>query len=149
MTQALRGVQSVMGKLQGGLAKNVRSAFAGIGSGLGEIHKGLSAASSGISGVVAGLGGAVVVGLAAAGAKFALSAIAMKENAMIAFETILKSKDAAKRVMANAIAFAGATPFDTEGVIADYQRLLVAGFSEAEVGVVLAGAGDLGAAFGT
>lgn len=149
MQNALKGIQGSLAKMSGPVGKGLQRVLGAVGGGVANLGKTLGVTGVKIGAMALSLGSVVAVGLGVAGAKFALESIAMKENALIAFETILKSKEAAKRVMANAIAFAGATPFDTAGVIANYQRLLVAGFSEAEVSVVLAGAGDLGAAFGT
>jgi hypothetical protein len=131
----------------GGMGKLLGEAWGDIG---GTVVKGLKGAGAGFlqaGGVFLGVG-AAAAGLGVVGAKWAADSLSFQENSMLAFETILGSKEAAKRVMDQAIAFSAATPFETKDVVENTKRLLVAGFKETEIPIVMAGVGDIGALSG-
>lgn len=142
-----------LGKISKGLTKFDRQM-----QNAGGAMKGFEKQSSGASDAFAGWGmsalgavkdvGLAVVGMAAAGGKFALESFAFKENTMAAFKTMLKSDEAARRVMNSAIQFAAETPFSTEEVVSSYQKLLTAGFKEVDLKKIMMNVGDVGAAFG-
>lgn len=155
----------VIGKLFGGKAAAqvvrfgaVLDKFAPELKAAGTAGKGLFAVGSGVMSVVGGIAsvaatvgavvGGAVLGLAAVGTKYALEAFSFKENTMAGFETMLKSKQAAARVMADAVQFAAVTPFGTQEVIEAYRKLMVAGFKEGDLRSVMTTVGDVGAAFG-
>jgi tape measure domain-containing protein len=79
------------------------------------------------------------------GIVFAVEAAAFKEQTLLAFETILRSKKAAQETMQEAVRFAAATPFTTKDVISSYRALLTGGFSRAEIPIVMRGVGDFAA----
>jgi tape measure domain-containing protein len=93
-------------------------------------------------GVVA-LGG---VGLASAalGVRFD----SMRQNAELAFGTLLHSASQGKAMVADLVQFARTTPFDTPGVIKASQQLLAYGFEAKQVKGLLTDVGDAAAAMG-
>jgi len=87
----------------------------------------------------------LLAGAAGYGAKLVIDAVSFKENTLIAFQTLLGSREEAERMMREAVRFAAGTPFETRDVVDAYQRLLTAGFKPVEIPVVLRGVGDLAA----
>lgn len=77
--------------------------------------------------------------------KAAVEAASFKENNLIAFRTLLRSDEAASRMMKTLVNFAAATPFETRDIMEIGKNLLVGGFKEREIPVVLKAVGDLGA----
>lgn len=77
--------------------------------------------------------------------KAAIEAASFKENNLIAFRTLLRSDEAASRMMKTLVNFAAATPFETRDIMEIGKNLLVGGFKEREIPVVLKAVGDLGA----
>ena len=82
---------------------------------------------------------------AVAFSKFAVSTLSFRENTLIAFETILRSKDAAADLYDAATEFAAATPFNTDQIVGAYQKLLVAGFKKDELATMMKAVGDVAA----
>lgn len=115
-------------------------AFGVVGAVLGP----LALVGSAVSGIV----GRLVSGSAQLLTNFAqaaISAASFKENNLIAFRTILGSDEAAGRVMNKLVKFAATTPFETKDIMEIGKNLLVGGFSEREIPVVLKAVGDVGA----
>jgi tape measure domain-containing protein len=149
MQSSLGHVHSVLNRMRSsGFVSGLRNMFSGLREGMRGAGEQMSSMLGGMRGLAAAAGVTALGGLALAGSKWAAESLAFRENSEIAFATILKSKQAGQRAMQNAVAFAAATPFETQDVIKDTQRLLVSGIAEADVNTVLAGAGDIGAAFG-
>lgn len=73
----------------------------------------------------------------------ALEPARFKESTLAGLGVLLKDAQKAEDMYRQAVRFAAATPFETKQVIDSYQKLLVAGFSETEIPVVLKGVGDL------
>jgi hypothetical protein len=122
--------------------------FAGIGKVGGGVMLGLATA---VGAVVVALGaaavgaGALTVKLGAAFTKAAVSSLSFKENTMIAFETMLGTKEAAGDLYKQAVKFAAATPFATNQVVGAYQKLIVGGFKTAELENIMKAVGDVAA----
>ncbi|WP_394845189.1 tape measure protein [Pendulispora brunnea] len=157
--KAMFGMVRFAGAVRGRVGPALRAVQKAAGPALGGLGKGLSWAGSGLVSVAGGVAafgakaaavaGGAAIGLGVLGADFALDAFSFKENVTAGFSTLLKSDDAAKRVMADAIQFASVTPFETQDVLESYRKLLVAGFKEDELRPVMTVVGDVGGAFGT
>ncbi|ULR41399.1 tape measure protein [Thermus sp. NEB1569] len=153
-TSAARAASAGMGaefRETGYAARSLSLALAGVGAARG----GFAALASGaararaemaaLSSSVFNLRNLLIAGTAGYGAKLVIDAVSFKENTLIAFQTLLGSREEAERMMREAVRFAAATPFETRDVIDAYQRLLTAGFKPVEIPVVLKGVGDLAA----
>lgn len=143
-TGKLLGGMESLGKMDDELNK--------VGMSLGGVVAGGAAAASVAMLALAAAVTAVVVGLASlavkaatAFTKFAVSTLSFRENTLIAFETILKSKEAASDLYKAATQFASATPFTTEQIMGAYQKLLVAGFKKDELATMMNAVGDVSA----
>lgn len=127
---AERGMQAVQQKAKG------------LGAGLGGIAKVAG-------GAVAALGGIALAGKAFAGAKTAVVDFnASMEQSRIAWETMLKSGEAADQMLADLQRFAKETPFDFPGLEESSRRLLAMGFSASEVIPMMETLGDAASALG-
>jgi len=93
----------------------------------------------GLLGIAGGTWGAVIQPLRQAGEW---------EQTQIAFETLLGSAEQAQRFMAEAQAFAKATPFDTAGVLEASRLLLAFGFEAEQVLPMLTTIGDAASGLG-
>ena len=153
-TSAARAASAGMGaefRGAGYAARSLSLALAGVGAARG----GFAALASGaararaemaaLSSSVFNLRNLLIAGTAGYGAKLVIDAVSFKENTLIAFQTLLGSREEAERMMREAVRFAAATPFETRDVVDAYQRLLTAGFKPVEIPVVLRGVGDLAA----
>ena len=153
-TSAARAASAGMGaefRGAGYAARSLSLALAGVGAARG----GFAALASGaararaemaaLSSSVFSLRNLLIAGTAGYGAKLVIDAVSFKENTLIAFQTLLGSREEAERMMREAVRFAAATPFETRDVVDAYQRLLTAGFKPVEIPVVLRGVGDLAA----
>lgn len=132
MTTALRGFDSGLGA-----SKNSLRDF------VGTLHDAM--------GTVRMLGGVLssVASTAASGFKFALGAAAFKEDAMIGLETMLRSKQQAKDVMAMAVKMAADTPLETEQTMGFVRSLVMEGFRGTnDLKVMLQAISDVGALHG-
>ncbi len=118
-----------------------RGGFAALASGAARARAEMAALSSSVF----NLRNLLIAGAAGYGTKLVLDAASFKENTLIAFETLLGSREEAERMMREAVRFAAGTPFETRDVVDAYQRLLTAGFKPVEIPVVLRGVGDLAA----
>ncbi|WP_243092835.1 tape measure protein [Thermus hydrothermalis] len=118
-----------------------RGGFAALASGAARARAEMAALSSSVF----NLRNLLIAGTAGYGAKLVIDAVSFKENTLIAFQTLLGSREEAERMMREAVRFAAATPFETRDVVDAYQRLLTAGFKPVEIPVVLKGVGDLAA----
>lgn len=90
--------------------------------------------------------GAAALGVAAG--KWALGGLAFKEDSLVAFKTMLGTQEAAQRTFDWATKFAATTPFSSEQVISNAQRLLTGGFKEGELDTLMKAVGDVGANMG-
>lgn len=153
-TSAARAASAGMGaefRGAGYAARSLSLALAGVGAARG----GFAALASGaararaemaaLSSSVFNLRNLLITGAAGYGAKLVIDAVSFKENTLIAFQTLLGSREEAERMMREAVRFAAATPFETRDVIDAYQRLLTDRFKPAEIPVVLKAVGDLAA----
>ena len=87
-------------------------------------------------------GAAVGAGRAMAAA---LEPAMFKESTIAGLSVLLKDSQKAEEMYREAVRFAAATPFETRQIVESYQKLLVAGFKETEIPVVLKAVGDLAA----
>ncbi|MDR7615634.1 MAG: tape measure protein, partial [Armatimonadota bacterium] len=153
-TSAARAASAGMGaefRGAGYAARSLSLALAGVGAARG----GFAALASGaararaemaaLSSSVFNLRNLLITGAAGYGAKLVIDAVSFKENTLIAFQTLLGSREEAERMMREAVRFAAGTPFETRDVIDAYQRLLTDRFKPAEIPVVLKAVGDLAA----
>ena len=116
--QALRGMNGMSAMLPGvgGQFASVASNVAGMGASLGAVGIAASAAATAIV--------AVTVAAGALG-KAAVEAASARQDLLLSFEILLKSKDAAKDLVGQMQKLADTTPLETAG-IADAGRLLLA-----------------------
>jgi tape measure domain-containing protein len=77
--------------------------------------------------------------------KASLHAIEFKENTLTSFQTLLGSAEKAQAFFNQASWLGRATPFKTEDVVKQFQSLLSAGFTQAEVPIVFQAVGDAAA----
>lgn len=143
------------------------SAVANIGSlipGVGGQVAGLAGNFQALSGVlpeVAGTLGTVGAVASTAGAAIAAAAVAVgalavagvkaasdRQDMLITFEVLLKSKEAARGLVTELKDLADVTPFDTAGLANSARDLLVAGYSAKEISPMLKTLGDAAAASG-
>ena len=118
---------------------------------IGEVQKNLRAKlgkvgfefSKGSLNVLAGM----AAGMTALGAAAVRSAGQMEQN-RVAFTTLLRSAEKAKRFLAEMEKFAATTPFELPGVLAASKRLLAFGFTAEQVLPILRAVGDGAAALG-
>lgn len=75
----------------------------------------------------------------------ALEPAMFKESTIAGLSVLLRDSQKAEQMYREAVKFAAATPFETRQVVDSYQKLLVAGFQETEIPIVLKGVGDLAA----
>lgn len=75
----------------------------------------------------------------------AISAVSGKENTMIAFQMLTQDTDAAQQMWDDVMNYAELTPFETDTVVRNWQRLLVSGFDNVEIPIMLSAVGDLAA----
>ena len=118
---------------------------------IGEVQKNLRAKlgkvgfefSKGSVNVLAGM----AAGMTALGAAAVRSAAQMEQN-RVAFTTLLRSAEKAKRFLGAMEKFAATTPFELPGVLAASKRLLAFGFTAEQVLPILRAVGDSAAALG-
>ena len=123
---------------------------------LSRIHSPASAAAGGLRGLgnalgATAIGAAAFVGIGAGAAlavKGIIDAAGYKEQQLIAFNSILKDTKVAANVYANAVAFAGRTPFNTQEIIEATKSMLSYGFATKDLEGVLTSAGNLAAGMG-
>ena len=151
LSRALVSVDSAVGKANGVLGI-FGTSVGGVGSKLGGVA---SAGAMAFVGAIA----AVTAALAAAAAavvyfgakaviaftKFGMQSLSFRENAMVAFETMLGTADAADRLYGKAVDFAAKTPFRTDQIVGAYQKLLVGGFKTNELETIMKAVGDVAA----
>jgi tape measure domain-containing protein len=77
--------------------------------------------------------------------KKSIEALEFKENTLTSFQVLLGSAKEAQEFFNEAAWLGRATPFQTRDVVAQFQRLLSAGFTKAEVPVVFQAVGDAAA----
>ncbi len=110
----------------------------GLGAGIAGIARS-GAMKAGAAGIVAMAGG-----IALTGVKFE----AMKEQAHVAFTTMLGDSGKATAMLNDLQNFAQATPFELPGLIQSSQRLLAMGFAAKDVKPMLTSVGDAAAGLG-
>lgn len=81
-------------------------------------------------------------------AAFGVNSLAFKENTLLAFQTILGTKQEAAAMWDRAVQFAKLTPFETTDVVKQFKQLLGSGFSREDVPTMFAALSDVGAAAG-
>lgn len=91
---------------------------------------------------------AMVGGVAAAGAKMGFEFNAIKEESLIAFETMLGSAVKAKAFMSELTSFAAKTPFELPGLLQNTKQLLAFGFEAHKIIPMLTNIGDAAAGLG-
>lgn len=118
LTDVMRGMNGMTAMLPGvgGQFASVASNVAGLGGSLGATAIAASAAAA-----------AILATAAAAGAlgKASIEAAASRQDLLLSFEILLKSKDAAKELVGQMQRLADTTPLETQG-IAEASRLLLA-----------------------
>lgn len=110
----------------------------------GAIHKTASAAR-GLASSLVSLPSLVTAGALGLGAKSVIDAANFRENTLIAFSTMLKSRSEGERLLQEAVKFASVTPFETGDVIDAYQKLVAFQFKPVELPVVMKAVGDVAA----
>lgn len=127
-----RAFSSSSGRLSTGskVTQQAASSFTELGAAVGFAGLGATAAVVATVGVTAALG------------KAAMSALTLKENSLAAFQTLTGSAEKAQAVMTEAQVLGKMTPFSTEDVIKNYQKLLGAGFKMEELNRVFQAVGD-------
>lgn len=98
---------------------------------------------SALKGLATGAAAYGIYKVATGFAEAAISALSFRENSLAAFESILKSKGAAKAVFDEARHLADVTPFSTEQVVGTYRSLVGAGFAQKNLSTLFAGIGDI------
>jgi len=151
--KALGGLQSQQKAVNSTTGMVDRAATALTSGGLMELADSLGAVTSAFGQVgqaAAIMATPFVVGgvIGAAGASWAIDALAFKEGTLTAFKTMLGSEEAASRVFAKINKFAADTPFETKDVVSMAQRFVTAGFKESDLEKLMLTAGDVGARFG-
>lgn len=117
--------------------------IAKLNHGLGVVQM-IGGALAGAARVAVGLAettGRILYGFTSA----AVEAASFKEQNLIAFRTILGTDAAAERMMKTLVDFAAVTPFETKQIMEMGKNLLVGGFKEQEIPIVLKAVGDVGA----
>lgn len=164
IAKSMRGVESAMkavdkaeskvgggsrlGRMFRGLGSSVSGVatkIASLGPGASRAFSGLSTFAGGLWGVTkAGLAfGAVGVGIAVAGASYAIEAASFKRNMLAAFELMLGSKDEAAKVYKQIDEFADSTPFEARDVFATFKSLKGSGLSVEDAKKTMAGIFDI------
>lgn len=133
----INGVRRALGSLNSAAVNTA-------GKGLGQVRSFLA------GGLVAGAaaGGAALVGLGTAVGVTGVNFNALKEQAQIAFTTMLGSGDKAKAFLDDLQDFAAKTPFEFPELLSASQRLLAMGFAADEVRPTLTAIGDAVAGLG-
>lgn len=75
--------------------------------------------------------------------EFGIDAVSFKESTLVAFETILGTKEQAMNLFNKAQVMADFSPFKTKDVVTSFQKLLGAGFTKEEVPIVFQAVGDM------
>jgi tape measure domain-containing protein len=143
------------------LSTEIAKFYATIGADASGLKKGLDDVKSGLGGIQSSVlnmqnmvvNSFKVIGLAAAAmaGTVAVTGIqfnAMKEQADIAFTTMLGSGEAAQGMLDELQAFAAKTPFEFPDLIRASQRMMAMGFASEEVIPTLTAVGDAVAALG-
>jgi len=128
------GVLGMFGTSVGGVAKTGAIALA---SAIGAIVVAAAAATAGL----AYFASKAVYAFT----EFGMSALSFREDAMIAFKTMLGTSEAADKLYARAVDFAAKTPFRTDQIVSAYQKLLVGGFKTDELEKYMNAIGDVAA----
>lgn len=121
-------------------AREVSSALDGLTGSAGRSNAALALGATALGAVVVGMGAA-----AAAVTALGLAFNAQKEQAEIAFTTMIGSADAAKRHIKDLTDFAKTTPFQLGGLIETSQRVQALGFDVKTVIPLLTTIGDAAA----
>lgn len=117
----------------------------GFNSGVDKSEKKFSGFGKTVTGVVAGLG---IGKLAKDTIKLGIDTNAMAETSGIAWETLLGSQEASKKMLDDISKFAATTPFEKMGVDNMAKQLHNAGLSGTDLFDQLTKFGDMGGAFG-
>lgn len=138
-----------------GVERQAQSSARGIERSMGRAERSTRSAFSGIGGAIAGISARAVAGLGVIGAAGGGLAIGLginfnriKEQAEIAFTTMLGSGQKARAFLDDLKEFARTTPFEFPELIRTSQRLLAMGFAADEVIPSLTAIGDAVSALG-
>jgi tape measure domain-containing protein len=127
-------------------AETVARQFGNIGKAAGEAELRLAAAAD-KAGNIANVSGAIGIGMLAAAGGL-LKAAGAAEQAQIAFTTLLKSPQEAKKHLQELAQFAANTPFEFAGLRTLSTQLLAFGFQSQQVIPMLRSIGDAGSSLG-
>lgn len=137
------------------MARTLKITVVGDPSSAERMFKKLGAAAGGFGSKVASAGKKAAIGLGVAGAaiggivgKLGIGFDAMREQAQIAFTTMLGDGKKASRFLDQLQAFAAKTPFEFQDVVRGSQRLLAMGFAAKSVIPTMTAIGDSVAAIG-
>lgn len=133
------GINALYGGAISGINK-VTSSFSNMGSTMQRMTSTVTGFGTSFIGMTAGLAG---IGSAIGGLTFGVKAAAEAEKAQAAFETMLKSPEAAKSLLADLNTFAAETPFELPGITAAAKKLLAFGTSADQVIPTLRALGDI------
>ena len=137
LTSSLNQMKSHLGSAGGSLRS------------LKEDIRGVISTGAGLGGWVSALGAVKgILEVPFGFAKMAIDSLAFKESTLKSFEMILGTKKAAQEMFSKAFDFARITPFETQDVVAAFQQLLSAGFTQKEVPIIYQAVGDVGAMAG-
>jgi tape measure domain-containing protein len=124
----------------------------------GEVQSGVKGAFGGLGSLASGAGAAIATGFKVAGAAAGALGVAvgiagfkfnsMKQQAMIAFTTMLGSGKKAKVFLDDLQSFAAKTPFEFPELVKSSQRLLAMGFQAKEIIPTMTSIGDAVAGLG-
>jgi tape measure domain-containing protein len=136
------------------MAINAAELVVEIGANTQNAEQGFDRVGGKINGFVKNLG---VVGLELSGAftaplvavaKMGVEFLSMKQQAQIAFTTMLHDGEKAKAFLADLQDFAAKTPFEFEGLVTSSKKLLAMGFTAQQVRPMLTAIGDAVAGLG-
>ena len=140
LASGFKNIIGAAGDFGGALASKVMPLLKSLGGIAGGAVLGIAAIGTAMA--------AASVSLIGAAGKWALSGLAFKEDSITAFKTMLGTQQAAERVFTWANDFAANTPFQTEDVVQQVQKLLVGGFKENQLDTLMKALGDVGANMG-
>lgn len=114
-------------------------------NGVDKSERSFSSFGKKVTGVIAGLG---ITKLAKDTVRLGIDTLAMSETSGIAWETLLGSQEASKKMLDDIAKFAATTPFEKMGVDNMAKQLHNAGFQGKDLFTQLTKFGDIGGAFG-
>ncbi len=153
--QEAASVDAAMGSIAASEAGAARSAEASSAAHRRSL-RGLESAAGSVESTILSMGRGAVLGLGLVSASIVgVSAVAgirfdsIREQAQIAFTTMLGSGTKAKHFLDELAAFAAHTPFEFQGLVQTSQQLIAMGFHAQQVKPLMTAVGDAVAALGT